>query len=152
MVSKLAGVLLSLVTLTAVGCQGTGGNEKFASAQQALQSVAANYPSLVRLTLHAMPQGEAQMKAIASTSADKCGKPSDPEDIAAVKDGKESVLEEGDNLDVTLPIADTNGHRIAAAGVTLKSNGRTRDQLIADARTIAGQLGSAVRAAGKPLW
>lgn len=149
---RCARLLFSLVAFAAVGCQGMGGNEQFASAQQTLQSVAANYPNLVRLSLHATPAGTSQMKAIASTSASKRGTPSDPEDVAAVQDGKESVLEEGGNLDVTLPIADASGQRIAAAGITLKNDGRSRDQLITDARTIAGQLGSAVRAAGKPLW
>jgi hypothetical protein len=144
--------LLSLAALVFTGCQGMGGTDQFASAQQTLQSVAAGYPNLVRLTLHAVPRGETQMKAIASSVADRRNKPSDPEDISAVQSGKETVQEAGDNLELTLPIADANGQRIAAAGVTLERNGRSRDELIGDARTIAGQLGAAVRAAKQPLW
>lgn len=150
--SRKTAISSLVLALLSFGCQGTPGSDKFAAAQQIVDSVAAGYPSLVRLTLHAKPAGSSAMQAVASSVAGKRGQPSDAEDMRAVDSGEETVLEEGENLDVTVPLADAAGKRIAAAGVTLKRNGRSREELVGDAHAIAGKLGDAVRAAKQPLW
>ena len=81
------------------------------------------------------------------------GKPSDPEDLEAMKSGKVVVLDEEGALDVTVPILMVNGKATAVAGVTLRmEEGSNRSILQGKARTIANELATAVRAAGKPVW
>ena len=85
--------------------------------------------------------------------AEKRGKPSDPEDLEAMKTGETVVLREGDALDVTAPILDPGGRAIAATGITLAfSEGATEDDLIEKAHGIARELTAAIRAAEEPLW
>jgi hypothetical protein len=143
--------LASLVVLLGA-CQGTGEGSRPASVQQAVEDVAHQYRDVVRLTVHAVPRGETQLRAVASTSADKKGQLSDPEDRRAFQGGEEVVLEEGDALDVTLPMTDASGRRTWVAGVTIKSQGRPREQVVAEARTIAQALAAAVRGVNPPLW
>jgi hypothetical protein len=122
------------------------------TAQAIVDDVAKKHPNVTRLTLHAKPAGGAQLQAVASTAADKRGKPSDPEDQKALDGGQEVVMEEGENLDVTIPLKDAAGKNDCVAGVTVKTAGRARDAVIAEARTVADELNKAVRAAAQPLW
>lgn len=133
----------------AAGCQGPAHE---GSAQGIVDSIAKKHPGVVRLTLHALPKGESDLRVVASTAPEKRNKPSDPEDHKAMQNGEEVVLPEGENLDVTIPLPDASGNRMAVAGVTLAAAGKSRDELVAQARAVAGELGAALRAAGKPLW
>ncbi|HLU38371.1 MAG TPA: hypothetical protein VK081_03240 [Planctomycetota bacterium] len=121
-------------------------------AQQLVEQVAANHPDVARLTLHARPAGSTQLMAVASTSSAKRNRPSDPEDVQALERGEEVVLQEGDHVDVTLPMTDVDGSRSWVAGVTLRPEGRSREEVVARARAIAAELDEAVRAATRPLW
>ena len=134
----------------ATGC--AGGAAPSAGIQQIVDSVQAKHTDLVRLTVHAVPAGKTQACAVASTAADKRGKPSDPEDLEAMSSGKEVVLDQGGNVDVTVPLPGMDGKNVGAVGVTLKAGSKSRDQLIGDARNIAQSVIDAVRAAKTPLW
>ena len=125
----------------------------YPAAQDIVDSVAAKHPELVRLTLHAVPEGKMECTQIASTMKKRRGKPSDPEDLEAMKTGREVVMSEADALDVTVPILRKNGKATAVAGVTLKmADGANRYGLVTKARAIAEELARAVQAAGKPVW
>ena len=81
------------------------------------------------------------------------GKPSDPEDLEAMRTGRQVVLDEPGALDVTVPILVKDGRPTAVAGVTLRAaTDANRDVMVARARKIAEQLATEIRAAGKPLW
>ena len=148
-------MLVSLIpfgVFLAAGCQGSGAKEEFATAHALVERIAARHANVVRLTVHAVPRGETQARAVASTSAAKRGQPSDPEDLESMRTGAEVVLQEGTDLDVTLPMADAAGNRTWVAGVTLRTAGRSREAVIAEARAIAAELSAAIQAEGQPLW
>ncbi|MHC4955622.1 MAG: hypothetical protein ACYTGZ_17360 [Planctomycetota bacterium] len=125
----------------------------YPAAQDIVKDVAAKHPDLVRLTLHAVPAGKTECTQVASTMKKRRGKPSDPEDLKALKTGQYIVLDEDGALDVTVPILREMGKPTAVAGVTLKmEEGANRGALVNKARKIADELAAAVRAAGKPVW
>jgi len=124
----------------------------YPDAQDIVDRVAARHPDLLRLTLHAVPEGK-ECTQVASTMAERRGKPSDPEDLEAMKTGREIVLDEGGNVDVTVPILVKKGRPTAIAGVTLKPMaGAGRTATVSKAREIAQELAAEIRAAGKPVW
>jgi hypothetical protein len=107
----------------------------------------------VRLTLHAVPEGKTECTQVASTAKKRRGKPSDPEDLEAMKTGRQVVLDEPGAIDVTVPILRKGNKPTAVAGVTLRAaEGADRAALVNEARAIAEELAVAVRAAGKPVW
>jgi len=144
-----------------VGCgsqdNGEGGSGEgtapFAAAQKVVDGVASGHANLKRLTLHAVPANGSECTQIASTMAARRGKPSDPEDLAALTTGKETILDEAGAIDVTVPILVADGKPKAVAGVTVTmGEGADRDALVAEARAIAQELEKAIQAAEKPLW
>jgi len=131
----------------------TGGGAPFAAAQKVVDGVAKRHPEVTRLTIHAVPAGKSGPIQLASTMAERRGKPSDPEDLKALSTGEQTVLDEKGALDVTVPILLTDGKPGAVAGVTLAvAADSDRDALIAKAQAIAAEVEKEVRAAGKPLW
>ena len=125
----------------------------YPAAQDIVDGVAAKHPELVRLTLHAVPADKMDCVQVASTVKKRRGKPSDPEDLKAMKTGQQVVLDEPGALDVTVPILRVTGKATAVAGVTLRlEDGANRAALVSKARTIAAELATAVSAAGKPVW
>jgi len=146
-------VSLLIVAALLAACASTGGDVPYPDAQQIVDRIAAEHTDLVRLTLHAVPAGKTQCTQLASTMPERRGKPSDPEDLEAMRTGKEVVLTEPGAIDVTVPILDKGGKPSAIAGVTLRA-GETadRDALIQQAKKIAGDLASAVSASAKPVW
>jgi hypothetical protein len=150
----LVGVLIGCGSQGDDGDQDDGtGAASFAAAQKIVDGVAAEHADLQRLTLHAVPAGKTECTQIASTMAARRGKPSDPEDLEAMKSGEEIVLDEPGAIDVTVPILMKDGKPTAIAGVTLKmEEGEDREALLTEARAIAKELESGVQAAGKPLW
>lgn len=125
----------------------------FPAVQALVDAAVAAHTDVVRLTIHAVPAGETQSRIIACNLAEKIGKPSDPEDLEAVKTGKMTILKEGANLDVTAPILDKQGQAVAAAGITLRMpGGATEEEMVEEAKTIAAALTTAVRNAAAPLW
>jgi len=144
-----------LIALLAASCQPQPPAPKsdFPAAQGLVDATVAQHTDLVRLTIHAVPTGQAQSRIIACNLAEKIGKASDPEDLEAMNTGKMTVLKEGDNLDVTAPILDTGGKAIAAAGITLRIPiGATEDEVLEEAKAIAAALTTAVQNAAAPLW
>ena len=125
----------------------------FAAAQAIVDGVAARHADLERLTLHAVPAGKTETTQIASTMAARRGKPSDPEDIEALRTGQEVVLDEAGAVDLTVPIMLTDGKATAVAGVTLKAaDDADHDALVKKARAIAKELEKEIQAAGKSIW
>lgn len=120
-----------------------------AQAQEVVLSMATQHAEIVRLTLHAIPAGESELRVVASTLRSRLGTPSDPEDVVAFKGGLEVVLAEGDNTDVTLPIKNSAGKVVAVAGITVKG---AREPGIALARGIADELARNLAKANPPLW
>jgi hypothetical protein len=121
--------------------------------QEIVDAVAARHADLARLTLHAVPMGATQCPQLASALPDRRGEPSDPEDLQALRTGKEVVLAEPGAMDVTVPILVQDGAPTAVAGVTLRTDGGAgRDVVVSRARRIAEELASEIRSAGKPLW
>jgi hypothetical protein len=112
-----------------------------AEAQAVVESIARQHADCVRLTVHALRPSGSDYCAIASTKAEKLGKPSDPEDLQAMKTGETIVLDEPGALDVTVPILQEGGRWTAACGVTLRMHGGDeRTQLVAEATGIAREV------------
>jgi hypothetical protein len=126
--------------LVAAACSSTQAAPS-ASAQAVVDSVAARHPDCVRLTVHGVPPEGGVSCAIASTAAEKRGKPSDKEDIDAMRTGETIVLDEAGALDVTVPILQREGKWTHACGVTLKAaTGVNRAQVIVRAKDIAREV------------
>lgn len=146
-------IALLIVVALLAACASTGGDVPYPEAQQLIDRIAAEQTDLVRLTLHAVPTGKTECIQLASTTPERRGKPSDPEDLDAMRTGKEVVLNEPGALDVTVPILAKGGKPTAIAGVTLRSDKMAdRDALIQRAKKIADSLAAAVSASSKPLW
>jgi hypothetical protein len=128
-------VLLLALLAACSSCCGKCSTE--CPAQATVEAVAREHPDCVRLTVHCTPPGASSPIACASTAADKKGKPSDPEDLQAMQTGQPVVLEEAGALDVTVPILAKDGKFLATCGVTLKTGGASREQLVAKATAIA---------------
>lgn len=123
------------------------------SAQWVVNTAAGRHEyEIVRLTLHAVPTGGTAMQFVASTMPEKIGKASDPEDIHALETGEVVVLHEGENYDITVPIADRSGRFIAVAGVTLLPTVGGQDAARANALMIAGEMQQMIDSADHPLW
>jgi ligand-binding sensor protein len=147
--------LVLLVLLVGCGSQNDAGDgaTSFSAAQKVLDGVAAQHANLKRLTLHAVPAGKTECTQIASTRADRRGRPSDPEDLEALRTGKEVILDEAGAIDVTVPILVADGKAAAVTGVTLTlKDGADRDSLLNEAHAIAKELEKAIQSAAKPLW
>ena len=142
---------LVFVPAMLVACAST--KAPYPGAQEVVDHVAGMHSDVVRLTLHAVPEGKKECMQVASTMPGRRGKPSDPEDLEAMRTGRQVVLDEPGALDVTVPILVKDGRPTAVAGVTLRAaTGANRDAMVARARKIAEQLATEIRAAGKPLW
>lgn len=122
--------------LTFAACQSTGADPD-RSPQAVVDSVAKQHPDCTRLTVHCTKPSASGPTVCASTAAERVGRPSDPEDLKAMQSGDTVVLEEAGGLDVTVPILVKDGKYSAACGVTMKTDGMTRDQVIAKAKAIA---------------
>lgn len=145
--------LLALLVLAACASLRNDDDTPYPESQEVVDRVAERHDDLVRLTLHAVPQGESECTQVASTSPERRGRPSDPEDLQAMRTGEEVVLAEPGAIDVTVPILVRDGNPTAVAGVTLRAEqGADREALVSRARGIARELESEVRSAGGRLW
>jgi hypothetical protein len=113
--------LLAVATF-ALGCQSTAPTPPCPTTQNIVDSVAADYPAVIRLTVHTTMPGGSGPVAVASTWAEKLGKPSDPEDLDAMRRGMPVVLETLTEVDVTLPILNQGARWDGAVGVTFKND------------------------------
>jgi hypothetical protein len=144
MSKPLTAALFSAILFTACA---TTPKAPCGDTQRVVESVAVLHPECVRLSVHSTPPGGGGKVAIASTSPDKLGKPSDPEDIEAMQSGETIVKEESGAIDFTVPIARRGDSWNAACGVTLTADaGANRDQLRARAQQIARSVEVAMAA------
>lgn len=136
MLRQISTVVLSLACIVTASC---GSHHVDTSAQAFIESMAKQNPDVLRLTLHAIPEGGDSYHAIASSNADKLGKPSDPEDLKAMESGETIVLDEDGAIDVTVPIHMRDGKHRAAAGVTMASK-VGREAAITEAKRLAAMI------------
>lgn len=135
--------------LVAAGCQSTAA--PCADTQAVVESVAKQHPDCVRLTVHSAPPAGGAWCVIASTSADKLGKPSDKEDLDAMGTGRTVVLDEPGAVDVTVPILLKDAKWRATCGVTVKAAaGANRQQLVDNANSIAKAVEASMAAKSLP--
>jgi hypothetical protein len=116
-----------------------------ADPQVVVDDVAKANADCVRVSVHSQPADAKEPVNCASTARDRVGKPSDAEDVKAMQTGQPVVLEEKGALDVTVPILAKDGKFTAACGITLKSSGASREQLVDKAKAIATQVESGLR-------
>jgi hypothetical protein len=136
--------------LIAAGCQST--NAPCADTQAVVESVAKQHPECLRLTVHSEPPAGGEWCVIASTVAEKLGKPSDKEDLDAMGTGRTIVLDEPGAIDVTVPILLKDAKWRATCGVTIKAPaGANREQLVANANTIAKAVEASMEAKSLPM-
>jgi hypothetical protein len=146
---------MRLIALFCVGAMAACASMKvpYPDAQAVIDGVAKRHEGLVRLTLHAVPEGSTECTQVASTMASRRGKKSDPEDIKAMRTGQEVVMDESGAVDVTVPILIKGGSPTAIVGVTLRpAKGADRATTVSHARAIAREVAAEVAAADKPLW
>ena len=128
--------------LSLAACKSSPGTS---DPQSIVDAMAQKHSDCTRLTLHCM-QSQGSAMVCASTLRSRVGTPSDPEDLQAMQSGETVVLEEGDDLDVTVPIIVTDGKCTTVCGVTLHKGDASRAATIARAEGIAmavkGALGN----------
>ncbi|MCA8974218.1 MAG: hypothetical protein KDC98_05820 [Planctomycetes bacterium] len=129
---------VALLSLIVTGCQSTAA-APCAATQAVVEAVAGLNADILRLTVHATPPDGGELQAIASTAPEKLGKPSDAEDLRAIDEGMAVDLDEGSDIDVTVPILKKDGAYTAAVGVTMKGGG-DRQKIIAAAKMIAAEV------------
>jgi hypothetical protein len=127
-----------LVFSLSPACKSPGGTTS--DPQAVVETTAKANPDVTRLTIHCTPAGGSGPVACASTSPDKKGKPSDPEDLKAMQTGETVVLDEAGAVDVTVPIMQKDGKFTGACGVTIKAAGMSREQAVAKATAIAKEV------------
>ncbi len=121
--------------------------------QALIDRTVTDYPYIIRLTIHAVPEGEKESRIIACNLREKIGRLSDPEDIEAMQKNCVIVLEEGANIDVTAPVVDEAGRPIAATGITVSvAQGESKQKAVEKALFIARLLNSAISQSDYPLW
>ena len=136
--------------LVAAGCQSTAA--PCADTQAVVESIADQHPDCVRLTVHSAPPSGGDWCVIASTNAEKLGKPSDKEDLDARGTGRTVVLDEPGAVDVTVPILLKDAKWGATCGVTVKAaEGANREQLVSKANTIAKEVEASMAAKSLPM-
>ena len=144
---------LAVLALVALSACGSFRRDSFPEAQQLVSAVAQRYTEVIRLTLHTVPSGETELRTIASTDPARVGRPSDPEDVQAMRSGEEVVLEESEAIDVPVPVLQLQGAATAVVGVTLRHPaGRAREATVLRAREIARAVANAVQRSPEPMW
>jgi two-component sensor histidine kinase len=118
--------------------------------------------SLKRVSIHAKaPEGKSPSGYwhLASTAPERVGRPSDPEDIVAIKSGDVITMTESSTepaskdehtVDVTYPLHDLTGKHIGIAGITLYYDvfeGETKEHEFDEARKKALAIGQSLDAA-----
>ena len=146
--------LICLSCLVLISCQSAPpANDRFPEAQELVNSTMDMTPNLVRLSIHAVPTGETNCIYVATSAADRIYRASDPEDLKGLNSGARTVMREGENLDVTIPMRNARGRIVAVAGITLANPDQVSEaELVSQADGIAANITRAVANARKPLW
>lgn len=98
-------------------------------------------PTIQEISVHANDASGKTMR-VASTTTNIVGQPSDPEDIAAISENVKKIANDGSVVDVTMPLVNTKGQAIAAAGVKVNNGGK-----IPPAKKIAEDVAQKIQAA-----
>lgn len=129
----------ALTVLFAAACH-SAPKAPCADTQAIVTAVAKEHPEVVRLSVHATPPGGTSPVAIASTAAEKLGKPSDVEDVNAMNKGTTVVIENTNELDVTVPICPVGSKFTATAGITFKTQKGTDTKQLTDLATAIAKV------------
>lgn len=131
--------LLALSALFVSACESTPMAPR-GDTQAIVESVAKMHPEVTRLTVHTTPAGGSGPIAVASTMAEKVGKPSDPEDLKAMAKNLTVTMETVGSYDVTVPICMKNGKATAAVGVTFNADKGTDTQNLTNLATAIAKV------------
>lgn len=136
-----------LLLIGALACRSTVLQFDASPPEQAIvDRIALAHPDVARLTVHAVPEGESDMRIVASTVPGRVGEHSDPEDLLAAETGDPVVMDEAHNVDYTLPVKAESGRTIAVVGVTISgASNSSREALVERARTVAEETATALR-------
>jgi hypothetical protein len=117
------------------------------SAQVLVDRFANQYPEIARLSIHEKrPDGD--WRIVASTVTGRVGEPSDAEDAQALKTSSPIVMQEGHNLDYTVPVQDEKGRTLAIIGLTITGTAGDRATLLSRAEQIAVEIAAEIRSTG----
>lgn len=123
---------------------------RLALAQSLVSDAIKKYPRLQRLKISAPPAGSDEPKVIASSDPSDVGQPAKKEVADVIARGVIYHGEDKGKVFVTMPLRDSNGDRIAAVEVVMKSfRGQTEKNAIARALPIVKQLEARVRNAAE---
>lgn len=149
MISKIVFITLALVL---VGCESKVATQ-YKEAQEIVETIVSSHDGLVRLSIHAIPDGETKSRIIACNVPKKLGMFSHDEDIKAITEKKTTLLHEDNKIDITMPIVNHQGQAVAATGVTLRYIDEKDDKFyINKAQGIAKELSAKIFNAPQPLW
>jgi hypothetical protein len=145
-------MFVSLVVLSACAAspeskEPTASEVSSSSSQMLVDRFANQYPEIARLSIHKQrPDGD--WRIVASTVTGRVGERSDAEDAQALKTSSAIVLQEGHNLDYTVPVRDERGRTLAIIGLTLTGTVGDRATLLSRAEQISGQIATEIRSKG----
>jgi len=116
-------------------------------AQKLVAETLAAHPELTGVEISSTPPGKSQCVTIASTEIKGIGEKCDKDEFTAMKTNKPFVEKENEGgkevYDVTIPIHDSTGRVIAAAGLDFRPEpNQTDDQVTRRSLQIAKELDS----------
>src|SRR5215469_7292572 len=123
-------------------------------AQKLVEETLSAHPELSGLELAATPPGKKQCVTIASNEAKGIGEKCDKDEFTAMKTNKPFVEKENEGgkevYDVTIPIHDSTGKVIAAAGLDFKSEpNQTNEHITKRSLQIAKELDAKLQSKDK---
>lgn len=144
MVAAITGLLLWFGMGLAFAAQEMGtvntSKESVAKIQAYIESMKNKTPSIEEIAIYATLADGNTMR-IACTELNKVGHPADPEDIDAIIENKVVIIEEGEVLDVTIPMVNTEGLPAAVAGIKVAlGKNMTKDSAKEQALAMAKEI------------
>jgi hypothetical protein len=135
MKSTLSVLVLSAITATTLEAQSAK-----TLAQRVVEEIKAAHPEITGIELSATKPGKG-CQNIAATEVNEIGEKCDKEDVMVMKTGRPFVEQEKKGFEVTLPIHDSAGKVIAAAGLDYRREaGRTKDAVASEAAKVATEI------------
>ena len=135
MKNTLLVLVLSAITATTLAAQSAK-----ILAQQVVEEIKAAHPEITGIELSATKPGK-RCQNIAATEVKEIGEKCDKEDLTVMKTDRPFVELEKKGFEVTLPIHDSAGKVIAAAGLDYRrETGRTKDTVSSEAAKVAAEI------------
>jgi len=135
MKNTLLVLVLSAITATTLAAQSAK-----SLAQKVVEEIKAAHPEITGIELSATKPGKS-CQNIAATEVNEIGEKCDKEDLTVMKTDRAFVEQEKKGFEVTLPIHDSAGKVIAAAGLDYRREaGRTKDTVASEAAKVAAEI------------